>query len=152
MSERLKESVLKTEVLIGIPGVRIPLHPRGPNTSIHPFKSEKGLAESLPSSTRMLQPLSLWLLEGNYRVRLSTSCLTQLLQYLRGKRKSFSFESLLLKLPELTQQQAEQRQMPELFTMFLPSVNMDKNFLSKWRLKKSVLLAEPYLATSNPSF
>lgn len=28
MSERLKESVLKTEVLIGIPGVRIPLHPR----------------------------------------------------------------------------------------------------------------------------
>lgn len=27
MSERLKESVLKTEVLIGIPGVRIPLHP-----------------------------------------------------------------------------------------------------------------------------
>ncbi|KAK4412340.1 hypothetical protein Salat_2985600 [Sesamum alatum] len=29
MSERLKESVLKTEVLIGIPGVRIPLHPRG---------------------------------------------------------------------------------------------------------------------------
>jgi len=77
---------------------------------------------------------------------------TQLLQYLRGKRKSFSFESLLLKLPELTQQQAEQRQMPELFTMFLPSVNMDKNFLSKWRLKKSVLLAAPYLATSNPSF
>lgn len=28
MSERFKESVLKTEVLIGIPGVRIPLHPR----------------------------------------------------------------------------------------------------------------------------
>lgn len=76
---------------------------------------------------------------------------TQLLQYFRGKRKFFSFERLLLQLPELTQQQAEQLEMPELFTMLLPSVNMDKNFLSKWRLKKSVLLAEPYLATSNPS-
>ena len=34
MSERLKESVLKTEVLIGIPGVRIPLHPRGHKFSL----------------------------------------------------------------------------------------------------------------------
>ena len=34
MSERLKESVLKTEVLIGIPGVRIPLHPRGHKLSL----------------------------------------------------------------------------------------------------------------------
>jgi hypothetical protein len=32
MSERLKESVLK--VLIGIPGVRIPLHPRGHKFSL----------------------------------------------------------------------------------------------------------------------
>jgi len=30
----LKESVLKTEVLIGIPGVRIPLHPRGHKFSL----------------------------------------------------------------------------------------------------------------------
>lgn len=34
MSERLKESVLKTEVLIGIPGVRIPLHPRSHKFSL----------------------------------------------------------------------------------------------------------------------
>jgi hypothetical protein len=34
MSERFKESVLKTEVLIGIPGVRIPLHPRGHKFSL----------------------------------------------------------------------------------------------------------------------
>ena len=34
MSERLKESVLKTEVLIGILGVRIPLHPRGHKFSL----------------------------------------------------------------------------------------------------------------------
>lgn len=34
MSERLKESVLKTEVLIGIPGVRIPLHPRSHKLSL----------------------------------------------------------------------------------------------------------------------
>lgn len=31
MSERLKESVLKTEVFLEIPGVRIPLHPREHN-------------------------------------------------------------------------------------------------------------------------
>ena len=34
MSERLKESVLKTEVLIGIPGVRITLHPRSHKLSL----------------------------------------------------------------------------------------------------------------------
>ncbi|KAF3446817.1 hypothetical protein FNV43_RR11997 [Rhamnella rubrinervis] len=34
MSERLKESVLKTEVLIGIPEVRIPLHPRSHKFSL----------------------------------------------------------------------------------------------------------------------
>lgn len=34
MSERLKESVLKTEVFLGIPGVRIPLHPRGHKFSL----------------------------------------------------------------------------------------------------------------------
>lgn len=34
MSERLKESVLKTEVFIEIPGVRIPLHPRGHKFSL----------------------------------------------------------------------------------------------------------------------
>lgn len=48
-------------------------------------------------------------------------------------------ERLLLKLPEITQQQAEQLEMPELielFTMLLPSVNMEKNFLSKWRRAK----------------
>lgn len=48
-------------------------------------------------------------------------------------------ERLLLKLPEITQEQAEQLEMPELielFTMLLPSVNMEKNFLSKWRRAK----------------
>ena len=34
MSERLKESVLKTEVFLGIPGVRIPLHPRSHQFSL----------------------------------------------------------------------------------------------------------------------
>lgn len=34
MSERLKESVLKTEVFLGIPGVRIPLHPRSHKFSL----------------------------------------------------------------------------------------------------------------------
>jgi len=44
-----------------------------------------------------------------------------------------------VQLPEITQQQAEQLEMPELielFTMLLPSVNMEKNFLSKWRRAK----------------
>lgn len=40
MSERLKESVLKTEVLIGIPGVRIPLHPRG-HKFLHVYEAIK---------------------------------------------------------------------------------------------------------------
>ena len=43
MSERLKEPVLKTEVLIGIPGVRIPLHPRSNKLSLALYKNESDL-------------------------------------------------------------------------------------------------------------